>query len=342
MTDPQFEYFCCQYPLSARWERPSFVRHDLNIGDVILHLAGLSAVDATGQAAYGSAGQLVGSPVARAYFELIERTSILEAMARTDGLFEVRDAVARLTGIVATSDLFPASSNALRWRFARSNGVAVAADWQQATGRATLELIERDRVLRSWYGDGAPHEIKLDSALALGALCEHYEFHAYSFPGSGHRHSAVTVAGFFGFPRRETAPFVFGLGARNSCHEALTAAAGECLQRLGFLWGEAILGVLPPFSPTPDFHQDYYLHPPHQKEIREWLAGAHREYDGILTNTTPAREVQYFVDLTPEALRSQLVVVKALPVDELPLVFGHGHPNLRRPPPERLAIHPIA
>ena len=53
-------------------------------------------------------------------------------------------------------------------------------------------------------------------------------------------------------------------GARCEVHEAVAAATCECLQRLGFLWGEAIPQDLPAFAPTPDLHQEYYLHPPHQ------------------------------------------------------------------------------
>jgi len=329
-------------PLSSQWERPSVIRHVAKIGDTQIHLAGLSTVDRAGQCVCGSAGQLAGSPLTRAYYELIERTAVIEAMGRAHKEFEIHNAECEIVGALCNQEIFLQSSDDKHWRYARSNGVAVGLNWQDATRRAGLELAERDRILRSWYGEFTPQKVELYSGLVPRSLDLHYEFETYLFALANSPCELPTVAGIFGFPRQDTAPLVFGFGARYGLQEALAAAACECLQRLGFLWGEAIPQDLPPFAPTPDFHQEYYLHPPHQIQLRAWLSGEHAKFAGVLTESSPEKGVPYFVDLTPNALRNELVVVKALPASELQLTFGRGHPRLRRAPPEPLAIHPIA
>jgi hypothetical protein len=342
MEDSESSRLEREFPLSCQWERPSLVRHTTCIGNTRIYLAGLSVADGRGQLVYGSAGQLAGSPLPRAYFELVERTSMVEAFGQAHEYLELHDVHGELAGVARREDVFPESVDEQRWRYARSNGIAVGSDWEDATRRAGLELIERDRVLRSWYGDTIPERLELSSTPVPEALGRDYEFESYLFPAAGVRGDTVTVAGVFGFPRREGVPLVFGLGARHGVQHALVAAASECLQRLGFLWGEAIPGELPPFSPTADFHQEYYLHPPHHAELRSWLAGAHGKFRGVLGLPSSCGETCHFVDLTPEALHSKLVVVKALPADELPLTFGYGHPRLQREVPDQLSIHPIA
>ncbi len=342
MMDMELNQLKKDFPLSPQWERPSVVRHVTQIGDTQIHLVGLSAVDQTGQCVCGSAGQLVGSPLARAYYELIERTAVIEAMGQVHREFEIRDIQCEMVGNARNRDLFLQSPDEQQWRYARSNGVAVGLDWEDATRRAGLELTERDRILRSWYGEFAPQKVELSSGLLPRSLDQYYEFETYLFTSAGAQCDATTVASVFGFPRQDSAPLIFGFGARCEVHEALAAATCECLQRLGFLWGEAIPQDLPAFAPTPDFHQEYYLHPPHQIQLRDWLHGDHEKFAGVLADGAPEQGATYFVDLTPDALRTKLVVVKALPASELPLTFGRGHPRLRCAPPEPLAIHPIA
>lgn len=342
MIDMELNRLQKDLPLSQQWERPSVIRHIAKIGDTEIHLTGLSTVDRAGQCVCGSAGQLAGSPLARAYYELIERTAVIEAMGQVHKAFEIRDIQFEIVGNACNGDIFLQSPDEKQWRYARSNGVAVGVDWEDATCRAGLELTERDRVLRSWYGEFTPQKVELSSSLVPRSLDQYYDFETYLFGSAGAQCDATTVAGVFGFPRCDSAPLVFGFGARCEVHEALSAAACECLQRLGFLWGEAIPQDLPAFAPTPDFHQEYYLHPAHQIQLRDWLRGDHAKFAGVLADGPPEHGVTYFVDLTPDALRTKLVVVKALPASELQLTFGRGHPRLRRAPPEPLAIHPIA
>ena len=342
MIDIDLDRLQREFPLSEQWERPSVIRHVTQAGDTQIQLAGLSTVDRAGQYVCGSAGQLTGSPLARAYYELIERTAVIEAMGQVHKAFEIRDLQCEIVGNACNGDIFLQSPDEKHWRYARSNGVAVGVDWEDATRRAGLELTERDRVLRSWYGEFTPQKVELSSGLVPRSLDQYYEFETYLFASAGAQCDATTVAGVFGFPRFDSAPLVFGFGARCEVNAALAAATCECLQRLGFLWGESIPQDLPVFAPTPDFHQEYYLHPPHQIQLRDWLRGDHAKFAGVLADGPPEQGATYFVDLTPEALQTKLVIVKALPASELPLTFGRGHPRLRRAPPEPLAIHPIA
>jgi hypothetical protein len=342
MIDLELDGLLNDLPLSPQWERPSLMRHVANIGGTLIHLAGLSTVDRGGQSVCGSAGQLVGSPLARAYYELIERTAVVEAMGQSRQEFEILNFEGEVVGKARSSEVFPQSSDEQCWRYARSNGVAVGVDWQDATHRAGLEMTERDRVLRSWYGEIVPEWLQISSNPVPRSLDHYYNFETYVFPGVVEHGDTANVVGIFGFPSQESAPLVFGLGARHRLHEALAAAACECLQRLGFLWGETIPEVLPAFAPTPDFHQEFYLHRPNQERLLAWLRGDHAKFAGVLGDRPREPGVPLFVDLTPDALRSQLVVAKALPANELPLTFGRGHPRLKCAFPEMLAIHPIA
>ncbi len=342
MMDAELNKLLNDFPLSPQWDRPSLVRHVARVGDAQIHLAGLSAVDRTGQCVVGSAGQLAGSPLARAYFELIERMAVVEAMNKKNETFEILDVRNEVVSNARNTEVFLQSSDEQNWRYARSNGVAVGVGWDDSSSRARLELAERDRVLRSWFGEFTPERVELSLGMVPGSLDQHYEFETYLFTSPNAYREAVTVVGIFGFPKQQSAPLVFGFGARLALQDALTTAACECLQRLGFLWGEAIPADFPSFAPTPDFHQEYYLHPPNQAQLRAWLRGAHTRFAGILLDSPPSEGITYFVNLTPESLRSKLVVVKALPAGELPLTFGRGHPRLRRAPPDPLAIHPIA
>ena len=342
MIDVELNKLLKEFPLSSQWERPSAARHITSIGDLQISLVGLSTVDRAGQCVFGSAGQLSGSPLPRAHYELIERTAVVEAMNASHETFDVSNSVGEIVGNASNSEVFLRSSDERHWRYARSNGVAVGLNWEDASSRARLELVERDRILRSWFGEFTPERIELSTGLLPRSLDQYFELETYLFTNQDAQCEAVTVAGIFGFPKLSPAPLVFGFAARTGVQDALTAAACECLQRLGFLWGETIPNEFPAFAPTPDFHQEYYLHPPNQAQLRAWLRGAHGKFAGILLDAPPARGATYFVDLTPASLRSKLAIVKALPSGELPLTFGRGHPRLRRTPPDALAIHPIA
>src|SRR5690606_19625166 len=127
-------------------------------------------------------------------------------------------------------------------RPARSNGVALHRSWEEACLRARLELIERDRVLRSWYGELAPSPAPVPTSLARFATDE---WCACRIPEP--RDGDVEVAAIIGFPREPGGSLARGFAARASLDEALEAAALEALQGLAFLWEEP----LPEAAPEP-------------------------------------------------------------------------------------------
>jgi hypothetical protein len=172
------------------------------------------------------------------------------------------------------------------------------------------------------------------------ALAEEYVFEACSFDATFCDGSHA--AGVFGFPRRG-GPLVYGFGARSTLDDAVAVASGECLQRLGFLFGEAIPDAVPAPSPTPDFHQEYYLFPAHHGTLRGWLRGEHERYRGCLNGSyAPPPGEPLYADLTPPGLEGRLCVARAIPNGHLPLAFGVGLPVLSQPAPAELAVHPIA
>jgi hypothetical protein len=330
------ERLCELYPLAPQWKISTIVEETTSVGGVQIYIAGLRADDVTGQMATGSAGDLRSSPLTRAYFELLERTSIFAACEGGEQQLVAKAMDGTELEKLDKDSVLPRSEDPSRWRYARSNGVAAGRSWEEACSRAELELWERDRILRSWYGETRPVRIEppLDLPAELDAL---YTFESYLF--TDRQLPFPCVVGVFGFPKVAHSPFLCGFGARRTQDAALAAAASECLQRLGFLWGEDIPSVEPEFSPTPDFHQEFFLCPLTHGRLRHWLDGGNV---GLRCSGEPASDqIRPFVDLTPRDLASKVFVAKAMPLDELPLVFGECHPKLGQVP-DHLRIHPIS
>jgi hypothetical protein len=221
--------------------------------------------------------------------------------------------------------------------------VAIAPTWSEAARRAQWELVERDRILRSFYGDIPPKRAPVELARIPRSLTTHFSFRAYSFDtGSS---DGIRVAAVFGFPKSLSGPdpLVYGFAARGTLDDSVASAAGECIQRLGFLFGEEIPSSPPDPAPTPDFHQEHFLFPGHHEKLQRWLRGEHVMYRGCLrAPPMGASEEMLFADLTPPALDGRLFVAKALPRGHVPLAFGVGHPMLVSAAPDEVAVHPIA
>jgi hypothetical protein len=327
------------YPLPDVWSPPSVVEDTVVADGLELRRAGITSTGPQGEEMVGSAADGVASPLDRAYFELIERISTVDAIALHPSHFDQWTLDGRTAGPRPSADVFHDSDDPARWRYARSNGVAVHVDWKSASLRAFWELCERDRVLRSWYGEVAPQEIR--SALDSSPLAQarSYEWLAYAFPETaGSRFSkGVHVCGVFGLPRTE-APFVFGYAARRSLEDARLGAEREATQLLAFLWGEDLPKAEPAFSPTPFYHLETFQRLERQRIVRSWLEGAH------VANPSPGGAAAddsevLFVDLTPAWLHG-LRVSKAVCSAAVPLTFGDG--PLGAHLPVELRVHPIA
>lgn len=307
------------------------------VSGVSIHLAGFAAT-IEGECVTGSAAALEEVPFFRAYMELVERLSILVSM-RENQAIALRSADGARLGLVPSSYVFPASIEPDRWQWSRSNGVAVAGSWRKAANRARWELIERDRVLRSFYGEISPRRLAEFEQSPAG-LGEQYDFQAYAFDtqfqGGSH------AVGVFAVPRGDCA-LTYGFAARSTIADAATAAGNECMQRLGFLFGEAIPSESPSPAPTPDFHQEHFLFPGNHAVLRSWLRGEHERFRGCMNPAyVPAPEEPRYADLTPPALEGRLFVARALPCGHVPLAFGVGVPMLAGSAPANVAVHPIA
>jgi hypothetical protein len=327
-----------RYPLDPAWQRPQLFAETTLVAGIRVELCGLSTRRAE-TCATGSAAAVGEQPLARAYFELIERTSILQALLAPESCLCVRRRDRKPVGERGRACIFLPAPDA-NCNYARSNGVAVGLDWSSACDAARRELIERDRVLRSWYGEATPLRVDLPTQ-RLSGLSTEYEIEAYRFAQPA-GDDATCVAAVFAFPRRDTRPIGYGFGAHEDERLSIDKAARECLQRLGFLWGEALPSSEPAFVPNAEYHQEFYLQPWTERRLRAWLAGDHVPLRcGIRQHERVCRERAY-ADLTPKHLKKKLCVVKALPLSEIELAFGRGHPQVEPPLPEALLVHPIA
>lgn len=321
-----------QWPLPPGWSNPQLFADEVTLGALRVRRTGVLSRRADGVEATGSAAETGGSPLSRAWFELLERAVLLDASGRRCPVLDLDE---RCIAEVPAGT--PSASNDPRRRPARSNGVALHRSWRDACEGARLELLERDRVLRSWYG-----ELPLIET-APPAWLEQTEAHewraAFVAPREGEPTPSDAVAVVVGLPTRPEVPLARGFAARSSPDAALEAAASEALQGLAFLWDEPVPDRCPELEPTPTYHLDYYLCPDHHERLRRWLQGAHV---GIgVTDEEPITSRLGYVDLTPAGLGEGLRVARALDPGARELVFGEPPEPLATRLPEPLRVHPI-
>jgi ribosomal protein S12 methylthiotransferase accessory factor YcaO len=268
----------------------------------------------------------------------------MSAVGSRDVTFDLRDRAGRFGGLAPRCAVFPESREPEKWRPSRSNGVALHTSWSGACARAAGELVERDRVLRSWYGDSAPARRVLPDALIPHGLRALAEWAAYELTAPARAvEQAWTVVVVVGVPLAETTPIAYGFAAKRDAPQAVEAAAAEAVQRFGFLYGEEIPARTPEPSPTPDFHQEFFLHPPAHTLLRAWLDGgpSGTPATGDPHSRPRTEGGSWFADLTPLHLRGTLFVAKALCGHAEPLVFGEPAPH-RTDADSSRRVHPIA
>lgn len=329
-----------RYPLGVGWSEPDPTLETFSVGGCDVQLVGLCAQGAGGEVVTAGAADIGPRAMDRCYFELVERVAILGAVAGAlgDGL-ALRDRTGRKRGELSLASVLRRDALEDRQRFSLSNGVAAHASFELACRGAWLEGVERDRVLRSWFGVAPPPRRIQRSPSLLAPLSDRYALECYRFDDPADPDAHVVVCGVFLFPVCDMYPPAWGFGAGTSISDAAERAAIECVQRLGFLQGELSLAEPPAFSATPDFHLDFYLHAPHRERLLRWLGGARRE--GALATSARARGVVHFADLTPPHLDGRVSVVKGVDPGRMPLVFGEGHPWITGAPDDAL-VHPIA
>lgn len=322
-------------PLLDGWSLPEVVDDVITADGIELRRAGLASRKADGTELTGSAASVDELPVERARYELLERMATIDAISRATAGWQVWSREGTPLGSVSSEEAFPESDRPERWRFARSSGVALHGDWDSACRAAREELAERDRVLRSWYGEMSP--ISVDAPEQLGAA-ESYDWNAFLLPAPECSWSEdVVVAGVIGFPRQDV-PLVLGYGAGTAAGVALKKAVGEALQSLAFLWGEPAPLAAPELSPSALGHLEWWLYPGHHDQLRRWLDGEHTRYAPDGGTRGPGYGTTTYLDLTPKALDRHRVV-KAISQAAAPLAFG-ACPFAEHLPP-LLRVHPI-
>lgn len=324
------------------WSAADVVSDEIVADGLKLHRAGVASKGPDGTEMTGAAADPLASPIDRSYFELLERVAIHDSSNAARTSWQVRDRAENLVAERPTNEVFPASDDPSRWRFARSNGVAIHRDWPTACDRAYWELVERDRILRSWYGEIAPAAMPWAVETTPLARLSSYDVRIVAFPAMadacwGHE---IDVVGVLGFPTRRDAPLFFGFGARPEVKEALEAAVSEALQSLAFLWGEDIPSSLPASASNPLAHLERVLWPEHHASLRKWLEGAHASYRSTPPDRTLGASGTEFLDLTPAWLGGGMRVAKAVSPAAAPLAFGQTPFTAHLPP--HLRLHPIA
>jgi hypothetical protein len=347
--------------LPEGWSIPENVEDVVVVEGLSIRRAGVASVAPDGEEVTGSAAALERaaskrvrpapdtpsptSPASRAWFELLERVSIVEAMRSGRDRYELRTDDGELVRIEGRLAVFPESDEPSRWRHARSNGVAVHVDWQSACQRALWELAERDRVLASWYGHVRPERID-GAPVGLGRVTSSYDWSAWAFPqeDDGSFSRGIEVVGVFGFPTKADLPLALGFAARPRRQAALEDATREAIQLLGFLWGEPSPVASAETAPTAMGHLDFYQVRENHGLLRSWLAGEHLSYAAVdRRGQTPTERLGHdvlYVELTPAWLGGSLRVAKAVCPATRPLVFGESPFGEHLPKQRR--IHPVS
>jgi hypothetical protein len=330
-----------RFPLDPSWSPVESYIDTVDIRGHVVHTAGLIVRKGSGQLVTASAAQLGFSPIERAYFELLERCAIVQALDSNRERFPSFLLDGTETLATCVREAFPCSSAPEVRQYARSNGVAAHISCQSAVRSAIRESVERDVILRSWYGGVRPRS--LDPWLAMLPTTWNID---YDFKATLLGHDPIAPFGQYvvmiaGLPKNSEVPLVLGFGARENCEDALVAASTEAVQRLGFLWGEALPTEIPAFAPTPDFHLEMYLLPEAGLRIRRWIEGEHANQDNF-RDSSRVREEWRLVDLTPQALRGSIHVIKALSPLRLPLTFGQPPETLSGRWHPEWSVHPIA
>ncbi|MCK5073064.1 MAG: YcaO-like family protein [Bacteriovoracaceae bacterium] len=307
----------------------------VKIDGLSIHLSAMAAQNDDGVIVTGSAGDLEKSPKDRARYELFERIATVNASKRST--LNVCDSHGKDTGTANGDEIFTKSAST-DWKLSMSNGVAYHSDRHQAMQRAMFELVERDHILRSWFGECVPVKIKeLPESIKVvnKLLGDGYDFKAYIFGEEEIIGTNVVTVGIFGYPRKKRLPFMMGFSADSSIETALEGALKESVQRLGFLYGEDV-SDLPAFEPTPMFHQDYFLLEENFCRIGKWLEGGN--YQGVYFKKKD--QDMMFVDLLDSPDMGYLY--KVVSNTHVPLIFGKNYKILGKSIEEDLQIHPIA
>lgn len=321
------------------WKKIDEFKDEVTVGEKLIYLAGVAWKNVEEKVATGSAASDEMLPQDRAYFELFERIIALESLQEKE--FPLFDRNNSSLKKVPNHFIFPNHGDTFKYSI--SNGMAFHTEASLAREKARSELIERDRVLRSWYGETKPLKIQLPLHFQqkMAPLSQLYQIEAFHFTPlhTDAESLEYSVTGIFALPRNEKHPLVYGLGCHKGIEESIDHAWGECLQRMGFLINEEKITKLGEFTPTALYHQDYYLTKVGEQKIYDWLAHGNKSN---LKFPKPQISQIKFADITPLSLRgSNIIVYRAIEENHIPLIFGKNYQLHNQLIPFELQIHPI-
>ncbi|HEX5035316.1 MAG TPA: YcaO-like family protein [bacterium] len=322
------------HPLPGDWKNPELYEEVAETPSARLLLTGLTADHPRYGRVFAAAADFAEPQLLRCYFELLERVSILEAENSERGDFELKEPNGKFAGSLSKSKLFLSSDAPEIWQYSRSNGVAAHRDWASACRNAQLELVERDRLLRSWFGQLRPAPVPFRPPVADSR----YRFQMYSFADPGDP-CPIFVHGLFAFPQSEEVLLAYGSGAGWSAEAASDKAIREFLQMYGFLLGEKVDAEEPKPAPHPSYHQAMNFRPEGRKKISGWLEGNH----SVFASPPKSRgePAIFYADISPPALQNKVFVAKAVCPERVPLTFGQARPRGAEKLPADLLIHPF-
>ncbi len=320
------------------WRFSQWVFEEVKVAETVIMIAGAEATnDENSRSIVGSAGGCDNpeSIEARAYYELLERIALITADGRNDTWPLSKDGQTWQSNQASQIMAFPKSPCPEDFQFSLSNGCALGRDTLATCEKATFELVERDALLKSWYGESLPYFMPdLVRCPELTSIRSLYEGRTYAFPSRAIATKHTAVIGVFLFPKESNLPLVYGFGAAFDVPSAHRKALDETWQRLGFLSMDPLPDQEIVFSPTSYYHQEIFLRPGADMLLQRWLSG---DQVKTLRGLSDPIDVQ-FIDLTPKDY-GDLRVIKALSSNALPLIFGR-HPDYAHDP--IYAIHPIA
>ncbi|HYX36523.1 MAG TPA: YcaO-like family protein [Oligoflexus sp.] len=341
MNQPHRPFLSLLELLPEPWELIDTFQEACTISGVSFQMAGLTARRIQDQVTVtGSACDCESDPGNRAWFELLERISLVTARSLPPSTcWRLRPWSDTNAPRLATSqELFAGSPTPDLWTPAKSNGVAMGPTWTAAGQHALFELIERHLVLASWYGAIRPRPVMSEGPTHLLPLkkawrVEHYDLGQFTCDGL-----TVHASGTFLWPQQAGPSVIYGFGAHSDPGAALEKSRNEALQRLCFLHDADEPDGSPIFRPTPDFHQDYFLQKEQQALLRRWLSGDH--FEPRYAQALPMSGSAYGLDLTPHHSFPGRVV-QVFIAGCLPLIFGRFQPPEFPDLPADRLIHPI-
>src|SRR5262245_41910357 len=121
-----------KYPLPRQWSTPELFSEVVRIRDFVINLVGFHSRHSSGRLVTGSAGDPILSPVDRAYFELLERATVVDAIDKDTFSYNAFDSRRIHVRTMSAEQVFRAPSTSVDQSLSNSNGVAVDITWRTA------------------------------------------------------------------------------------------------------------------------------------------------------------------------------------------------------------------